>query len=437
MGACSLDDVLGTGDLPPHLTDPGVTETPAGARAAYRGAVARMRHAFAGGHTSVVPTGGQITDELEADGLGGNPVDLRDIPDGTDAFGRASQLYGRLHQVRGQASEAIGLLTRFAPDSEPLTGHLYALQAYAEIFLADTFCSGVPLSTLDFDGDFTYRPGSTTAEIYESALALLETARPLVADSGRFENLTRVGTGRALLALGRFAEAAAAVAEVPDAFQYQVSYSPEPDMQSFARLITVGVSGPLENWNFTVGDREGGNGLDFVSSADPRTRVVSFGLNQRGATIHHPAKYRGDGSGPIVMASGTEARLIEAEAALQAGDVGGWIGILNHLRRTAWTMIEPSAGGPLPDLVDPGSPDARVDLLFRERAFWLFLTGHRQGDLRRLIRQYGRTSDQVYPFGLYPGTSALQEYGNDVDLPVPLTEITLNPHFSGCASRGA
>ena len=32
-----------------------------------------------------------------------------------------------------------------------------------------------------------------------------------------------------------------------------------------------------------------------------------------------------------------------------------------------------------------------MDLLFSERAFWMFATGHRLGDMRRLIRQYGRT----------------------------------------------
>ena len=40
----------------------------------------------------------------------------------------------------------------------------------------------------------------------------------------------------------------------------------------------------------------------------------------------------------------------------------------------------------LPTL-DPGDAVGRENLLFRERAFWLFLTGHRMGDLRRLISQ--------------------------------------------------
>ena len=35
---------------------------------------------------------------------------------------------------------------------------------------------------------------------------------------------------------------------------------------------------------------------------------------------------------------------------------------------------------------DPGTPDGEQKLLFHERAFWLYLTGHRLGDMRRLMR---------------------------------------------------
>ena len=129
-----------------------------------------------------------------------------------------------------------------------------------------------------------------------------------------------------------------------------------------------------------------------------------------------------------MLASGVEARLIEAEAALQAGDTARWRATLNHLRQTAFAS-------PLDTVPDPGSDSARVSLTFRERAFWLFLTGHRQGDLRRLIRQYGRAPDEVYPRGSYPGAGG--QYGTDVTLPIPAQERVSNPLFTGCLSRGA
>ena len=433
---CSLDDMLGTDELPPGVSDPRITETAEGAVSVYHGLLAAFRTAF----NQVVLDGGLLSDELGLRQIAGvlaahGAVDKRDFSDETSYPNSGNNSYGMLHRVRGQASEAIALLTRYAPGREALAGHAYALQGYAEIFLADLYCSGIPLSTLDFDGDYTYRPGSTTEEVYAHAAALLDSAIVLAGDSARIAHLARVGRGRALLALGRFADAAAVVQGVPDDFVYAVSYTAAAGARAsnFAQV-------PANNyWGYTVIDREGGNGLDYVSSGDPRTVVSTLPImSERGLPVHHPSKYATDGSSPIVLASGIEARLIEAEAALRAGNAGTWLGILNHLRQTAWWSIKPAVSEPLPDLTDPGSEPARVDLHFRERAFWLFLTGQRQGDLRRLIRHYGRTQEQVYPTGAYldvraPGSS----YGGDVDIPVPRSESTLNPHYNGCAARGA
>jgi hypothetical protein len=68
----------------------------------------------------------------------------------------------------------------------------------------------------------------------------------------------------------------------------------------------------------------------------------------------------------------------------------------------------------------------------------LFLTGHRQGDLRRLIRNYQQGPETVYPTGDYPLfgiEDLLQRYGPNVDAPIPITE-QVNPLFHGCLGRG-
>lgn len=49
----------------------------------------------------------------------------------------------------------------------------------------------------------------------------------------------------------------------------------------------------------------------------------------------------------------------------------------------------------LPPLAAAATPAAQEDQLFKERAYWLFLTSHRLGDLRRLVRQYGRGVSSV------------------------------------------
>jgi hypothetical protein len=78
--------------------------------------------------------------------------------------------------------------------------------------------------------------------------------------------------------------------------------------------------------------------------------------------------------------------------------------------------------------------ERRVDQLFRERAFWLFATGHRHGDLRRLVRQYGRAADALFPTGAFPLSGLI--YGTDITFAPDLSQ-SLNPAYRGCAGRGA
>lgn len=451
---CSPESLVANSPLPPNVPDPASTQTPGGALASYYGTLTLFNVAFgglaSGGDINAVGVSGMMSDELLAETFGGPTgisddemaIDSRSLPEfaspqletsgsGSEIYGA---LYGELQAVRGQANEARGLMTNFGPASDRvLIGHLYAIQGEAETLLADMFCSGIPLSTVDYNGDFTLQPGSSTQDVYRHAIALYDSALALSGDSVRFMNLASIGKGRALLATGDYAGAASAVAAIPDGFSYLENY-PGPGIgniggetqsasQNFAAINPV-----IGQWSFSASDKEGVNGIDFRSSGDPRTTSSASGSNQYGVTVYHPDKYSTDGNTPIVLADWEEARLIEAEAALKAGDLGTWLGKLNHLRESA---IDPA----LPDLTDPGTPDARVDLTFRERAFWLYLTGHRQGDLRRLVRQYGRPETSVFPAGAYRGQHG--NYGQDVTLPIPSVERAANSKFTGCINRGA
>jgi hypothetical protein len=441
VAACSPEILVGNGSLPSNLSDPANTRTSAGAMSAYRGTLAQFRGALGGnigssGVGSYVAMSGLLSDELQSAAIGaiggtglGMDLDSRSLPEfsrmdleGTNDSYVAT--YSALQKVRGQAREAMGLLHDYVPvGSKPLDAHLYALSGYSEVLLAELFCSGVPLSTLNYNGDYTLAAGSSTEEVLVDAGALFDTALTLAGDSARFMNLARVGKARSLLGLGQPTAAAQAVVDVPDDFLYEVSYSSTTGFAAtnFAEVPSVG-------WNYTESDREGGNGLAFRTSGDARTSATAIGTTMFNVTLYHPDKYSTDGSSSIVLASGVEARLIEAEAALHAGDVPTWLAKLNHLRETAITPA-------LADTADPGTPDARIDLLFRERAFWLFLTGQRQGDLRRLVRQYGRNSEQVYPSGTYLGAGGF--YGTDVTAPIPAAEQFGNPKSTGCFSRRA
>jgi len=136
----------------------------------------------------------------------------------------------------------------------------------------------------------------------------------------------------------------------------------------------------------------------------------------------------------VAVVNGIDARLIEAEARLSAGDVAGWLVTLNTLRAGPTRLSAGVTITGMAPLADPGSTQARVSLQFREKAFWTFGRGQRLGDLRRLIRQYGRTQDQVFPTGTFPKGGT---YGTDVNLPVPKDEEKNNPNFNGCTDRNA
>jgi hypothetical protein len=164
-----------------------------------------------------------------------------------------------------------------------------------------------------------------------------------------------------------------------------------------------------------------------------------------GGTWYYPAKF-GNPSLYVPLATGVEARLIEAEVALHTPNVSTWAADLNALRADAG-----NTGVTFPDSLQTIRSDSttgasaaeQVDVMFRERAFWLYGTGTRQGDLRRLIRQYGRDQSTVFPTGPFanghnPNLPApLPSYGTDVSFTLPTAgsrSTTSNPYYKGCLS---
>jgi hypothetical protein len=105
--------------------------------------------------------------------------------------------------------------------------------------------------------------------------------------------------------------------------------------------------------------------------------------------------------------------------------------ILNALRASPQVLgvFSVPAMAPLPT---PGDLTSATNLFFREKALWEFERGYRMGDLRRLVRQYGRSPDQVFPSGTFArNTVPSGPYGTEVAFPVPDVEKT-NPLFTGC-----
>jgi starch-binding outer membrane protein, SusD/RagB family len=331
-----------------------------------------------------------------------------------------------LSRARASAERAA---RRFAESQRPTaTGRLTALNiaGFSYILFAEHYCSGVPFSTINPDNTITFGEGQTTEQMLQIAIAKFDTVLAANAgDTARVTRVARIGRARALLNLGQFAQAGQAVAGVPTEFQYLVETSENSGRQNnnvWALTTSAG--------RFGVADREGGNGLPFVTAADARypnrRRAANGGNGFDGGPMQEQLKYPARTTS-YVLADGVEARLIEAEAALQAGNVTTFLSTLNALR-TRVTGLAP--------LTDPGNATGRQNLLFQERAYWLSLTAHRLGDLRRLVRQYGRTAESVFPSGNYSSNGRTGVYGTDVNFPIPINEA-LNPSATTAGNANA
>jgi hypothetical protein len=333
-----------------------------------------------------------------------------------------SALFQSMARARNEAEDAAASLQSFGTDPSTDTGipEMYALAGYTYVMFGEGFCSGVPVSHLVND-QIEYGQPLTTTQILDTAIARFNTAlaQPSIVPGDPIHSLASVGLGRALVDEGRFPEAAAAVASVPPDFVYETEHATTP------ASLHNGVFEALNNGEFGTEDMEGGNGLPYVSAEDVRVQGDSGTASDNNTETWFPNKYPAfDAS--IPLADYTEAQLIIAESELQAASFSAMTTRLNDLR---------DAVG-LSPLSTPGSLDAAVDQLFSERGFWLFATGHRLGDMRRLIRQYGRNSEDVFPTGAW--FKGGLTYGNGVNLPLPRREQN-NPNVpkggDGCLDR--
>lgn len=437
LSACSLSDLVST-SLPSNVTDPALLETPQGAIDRYKATIMKFRTIVSGYNSGNVfyIVSGLLSDELTSGEYNtltsGNYsnnsiIDSRNMSsyNETGLYNTSqTEVWRGLAAVRMIAQDGISALRAYAPNApKDLQGHAYALMGMSEVMLAELYCSGIPLATLIPGGGYEYGVGLTSNQVYEQAIAHFDSAITLLQDSVHYRNFARIGKARALINLNRYADAATTVNGIPTSFKYQNLHS----------LLPAGAIGVA---NFTrfgagaygiVGEKEGGKGYDYVTAADPRVLIndTTFTMTAWPLTdVVLPRKWATpDGAASVTVADGIEARLIEAEAALKTG--GGWLAILNDLRTSSGGVAGLGA------LTDPATEAERVDLLFRERAFWLYLTGHRHGDLRRLVRQYSRVASDVFPVGQYrvgPDGS----YGSDVVLPAPASEKQNNHKYKGC-----
>jgi hypothetical protein len=403
----------------PDLVQPDQLDNATGAAAMYAGAQHLFAAAFngsTGSGSAFVYNTGLMSDELRG-ATGGVIVvgfDSRDLTPSTTTVG---DVYATLSRARVTALAAVNALRASAPTPASRISHALSITAFSELFIAQMYCSGAPITDVVGGVPTTFGRPLTSTQLFERAAADFDSAIATAGTDLASLNLARAGKARAQLELGQFDAAAATVAAVPTTFAHSIGFSTAV-LPNLIGLISTARSA-------TVADIEGTNGLNFRTANDPRVTTTFVARGPDGVTDVYAPTTINSGS-PTVLANGIEARLIEAEAALRRGDAS-WLTTLNTLRSTAITPA-------MPAMSDPGAASARVDMVFRERAFWLYLTGHRQADLRRLVRQYNRAATSTFPTGAYGGG---RMYSAEVNAPLPTQESARNPNFTGCLDRSA
>jgi hypothetical protein len=412
----------------PDIVTTEKAQSAAGAQSFYTAGVGEFSRFIGGDRAGSSPlglnlTGGLLADELISARTGTEHLDNRAINPNTFP----TDTWVQVGNTQTRLIRAASLLAKFPPATggPAQLATLHAMLGYTYAVTAEDYCNGIPL----WDGKNEDQPVTatfTTDQLNAMAIAQFDSAIALNG-SAATTNLALVGKARVLVNQAKPATLATALAAAVTVL------APVPTSYVFLTTFATsssGINNGVYDWanatrNFGAVNKEGINGLDYVTAKDPRVLIDGTKLQagQDGTVVPTLNQYTKPDAN-VTVASGIEALLIKAESQLAAGNPAAFIATLNEARATNATL----AATPL---VDPGTAASRVDLLFRERGFWMYLTAHRLGDLRRLVRQYGRGIETVFPTGAYfkGGT-----YGTDVAL-VPSQAETNNPDWKACTDK--
>ena len=426
----------------PGVISPSDVNSATAAGALYTGAMGRfvraMNYGTGGNQEGLWNWEALFTDEVRsADTFSQrNDADQRNLATND---GVLTPIYQQTQQVRGRARDAINALLTYdeSATGKQRVGELFYVMGYTEMLLSQAFCNGVPFGET-VDGQPVYSQPFTNADGFKLAISHFDSALTFLTgtDAGtkNIVNAVLVAKARAQADLADFDGAAKTASSVPTNFQYTFDYALTtidnewwtmgPSVKRYNAGDSVDVAGQIFN------------AIPFAQLNDPRVvtkDTKSVAEDNKSNFIEIENWGRDD---PIPVASGIDARLIEAEDSLQNNNIAGMMKILNALRTSA-QVIGVFRVPAMTALPTPASKDAAIDLFFREKALWQYERGYRMDDLRRLVRQYKRSQDKVFPSGNFTrNTTPSGTFGTQVAFPVPDAE-KYNPNFHGCLDTNA
>lgn len=421
--ACDLNKIL-------DVTDPDVvTPQQLSGPTAIPTVVAGVVGTFQDSYNDLAWFTAMFTDEMIHAGTftGWQATDDRDV-----SIDKTSSEWDEVQVARQFAEDAIDQFeeSQGDPDFEGVSellsegialANFYA--GYQHVLMGEFYCEAV----IDEVGEVV-----PPAEMLQAGIGFLGTAESAAGLIGRTDlvHAARVGQARANLQMGNYDQAASLVSSVPDDFLFVSEYSANtPDQENQIFQLSFGVNAVIRA---SVGDgtqenrhRERWAYFDeWVEQGliDPDPDLTAFESSVRvQAQLLHSQR-----GSDIHLASGWEARMIEAEAMLRSGQVQSAEDLVNSLLANDDQSVNPMSmlnselglGAFKPvDFIGTMSEDLRE--MARARASGLWLSTDRQATLRRY-----KVLDGV---DLYPPLTL----GDDHCFPIPRDEANTNPNVPG------
>jgi hypothetical protein len=434
--ACDAKHPLSVND--PDVSSPGSLTGPAALQVYRAGAEADFAIAFIGGgdvanngHEGIANFGGLFTDEL-VDIETYSTRTVMNQRDAQPANGSVAGVFEDIGQAHNDDLRAIAQYAKFGPTA-PGYAEMYALDGYLYLFIAEHWCSGEPFSTIDVQTGVVQNGAFlTTTQMLDTAIARFQQAQKLATASDTaaaaqpYAKLATIGVARAQLDLGQVAAAAATAAGLTD--------------QTFSWAVLASVNSPRQNsgiWyynvnfpSFGMGTQKNGNGVPFATSGDPRTpATLGAAAGGQPTPFYVSNVYSiGGAATATVLANYTEAQLIVAEGDIVAGNYAGALAIMNALRAGSGLSWTGATDATLANL-SASSPKVQMQQLLTERAYWFWVTAHRLGDWRRMLRTPYNAAPFNFAIGdVYPTGNGLFDI---LEFPTPLV-TNPNPNYKAC-----
>jgi starch-binding outer membrane protein, SusD/RagB family len=330
-----------------------------------------------------------------------NAVGQRHIPDdGNDTDARWNSIHTNIQFARTtiRSIEAAGASLDLA--------RAWWVSGFSILQEAEWFCAGTIA-----ENTLVSRGKMTSAALLDSAINDLRKAQDVIsqlpsanAEATNLSNSAQVGIARALLQLGRNAEAATEAAKVPAGFTYSILHIDNSSQRALGNQV----------WSFSDSRPSIVVGPEFRAMADAGDPRVDYTdtklLAQDGVPFFRQEKHPG-WDAPMRFASKLEADYIAAEASQNAATIEAFV----NTRR--------AVGGKAP-LAGLSLTQAMTELML-EKSIDFWLEGHEMRDFRR--------NPAIYPFVLPTGDNyykpELGPVGTDTCWPVPFDEKQTNPKW--------